>query len=277
MTYTRNYVIAGGRHGTPASLSVKMEPVKLDDKMGIALKSIACGELANITNSCNSFKIKFNGDVNEKLIPIQESSDNMVYSIVNSFMEQGEQISYDVANNSENYREITLRIPTRRYERKEDIFGEVVSAINNFLTANAFERRCELSSSYGKLSCYLPEGVKLVKEDTNTPLSLIDAVIWETEMTAEIGEIKSSVDICFIYLNIVQFSFINGRRSRLLCVCPIECKRGYTYIEFANPTYTPIEVQEFSDMSLSIRDIHGKLLDLDNRFDTVATLHMKKM
>ena len=79
-------------------------------------------------------------------------------------------------------------------------------------------------------------------------------------MTAEIGDIKSSVDICFIYLNIVQFSFINGRRSRLLCVCPIECKRGYTYIEFANPTYTPIEVQEFSDMSMTIiRDIYGKL------------------
>ena len=96
-------------------------------------------------------------------------------------------------------------------------------------------------------------------------------------MTAEIGEIKSSVDICFLYLNIVQISFINGRRRRLLCVCLIECKRGYTYKEFANPTYTLIEVQEFSDMSMSIRDIHRKLLDLDNRFDTVATLHMKKM
>ena len=276
MSYTRNYVIAGGRGGTPASLSVKMDPVKLDTKMGIALKSIACGELANVTHSCNTFKILYRGEIASDLkYHSTASSVNMVYSLVDSFADSTKHISYDVS--VEEYREITLTVPPKRYELREDLFGQVVAAINKFLAENGNEVNCEINNSYGKLSCSFPENVKMVRTDKKSPLTVMDAKVWENEITAEVGEIKPSTDICFIYLNIVQFSFINGKRSRLLCVCPIESKEGYSYIEFANPTYTPIEVHEFSDMTLSIRDIHGKLLELDDRYDTVATLHMKRM
>lgn len=257
----------------PSSLSVKMEPVKLDAMMGIALKSIACGELANVTRSCNTFKILYRGEIQGYLEKIPSlSNSNMVFSLVDRYANSSEEISYE-----DEYREVTLKIPTKRYVLREDIFGHVVSAINEFLSENGSEARCEITNSHGKLSCMLPEVVKMVKSDEKSPLTIINAVVWDSEITAEVGEIEPTNDICFVYLNIVQFSFINGKRSRLLCVCPIESKKGYSYIEFSNPTYTPIEVQEFSDITLTIRDIHGQLLELDNKFDTVATLHMKKM
>ena len=277
MSYTRNYVIAGGRGGVPANLSIKMDPVKLDVKMGIALKSIACGELANITRSNNSFTILYRGEIKSNINHYSgDAAVNMVYSLVDvNYNVSVNEVSY--GDSVDEYREVTLKIPVKRYELREDVFGQIVGAINKFLLENNSDSNCEITNSYGKLSCTLPESVKMVQSDSKSPLSLIDAIVWVNEITAEVGEIKPIKDICFIYLNIVQFSFLNGKRSRLLCVCPIESRKGYSYIEFANPTYIPIEVQEFSNITLTIRDIHGQLLELDNSFDTVATLHMKKL
>jgi hypothetical protein len=277
MSYTRNYVIAGGRGGTPSSLSMKMEPVKLDTKMGVALKSLACGELANVTDFNNTFKILYRGTIKSHSSSTP-SPVNMVYSLVDTFEDSHKSLNTISSEDAaDEFRYVSLRIPKKRYERREEVFMQVTRAITNFLIANGSKERVDVTRSQGKLSCVLPKSIMMVRADDKSPLTLIDAVVISSRIYIDLGEIEPTNDICFIYLNIVQFSYINGKRSRLLCVCPIQSKKGYSYIEFSNPTYTPIEVQEFSDITLTIRNIHGQLLQLDNRFDTVATLHMKKM
>ena len=61
--YVHNYVIAGGRNADPGSLSMNMEPVRLSEGMGIAIKSIAYGEVYNVSEINNSFTITLKASV----------------------------------------------------------------------------------------------------------------------------------------------------------------------------------------------------------------------
>ena len=79
----------------------------------------------------------------------------------------------------------------------------------------------------------------------------------------------------FLYVNIVENSYINGRLSRNLSTVPLDLKRGWSYYEFRNPTYVPIDVKEFSKIVLEIRDMNGNFVCFDSSFKTVVTLHLK--
>ena len=77
MSFTRNYVIAGGRGDDPANISMKMEPIKLQNKMELAVKSVAYGEIFNVTEVNNTFKIKISLgvlDIVTTLLPDQTTS-----------------------------------------------------------------------------------------------------------------------------------------------------------------------------------------------------------
>ena len=276
MSYTRNYVIAGGKNANPSSLSVNVEPVRLQQDMGIAVKSIAYGEVHNVNERNNTFKIKINTDAlvqNSATSSSSYTSESLVYRIVGT--------SYDalnITNDSElKTGQVNVTIPVGRYDHADEIFGAVTSAINEMVRANGIEAPCKTSSEYGILEAELPEGVKLIPSKQDTPLSLINATYSNGVITVYNNEMPSNMQLCFIYLNIIQNSFINGRKSRLLCVCPCQCKKGYTFHEFANPTFVPIEVREFSDITVSLRDIKGNLLAISKNFDTVITLQMKKL
>ena len=47
--YVQNYVVAGGRNSNPGSLSMSMEPVKLSDRTGIAIKSTTYAGVYNVS------------------------------------------------------------------------------------------------------------------------------------------------------------------------------------------------------------------------------------
>ena len=272
--YTRNFIVAGGRGGNPSSISVKMEPVKLNESMGVAIKSIAYGELYNITPRNNSFKIKKPKTLNVTLITNNETEVSN-YSIADV-------IQYGVVNYSNDFKpvnddEVTLFIPTGRYETNESVLSEISKVINTFLADNDISKKCRSTNGYGLFTIYVPKDISIVEPETDSLMASLGVNWLSNELSVFSGSIqfRDTVEMCFIYLNIVQNSFINGRRSRLLCVCPIVKRSGYTFFEFQNLSYVPIEVREFSDLSLTIRDMRGQLLQLDNKFDTIVTLHMK--
>ena len=60
----------------------------------------------------------------------------------------------------------------------------------------------------------------------------------------------------------------------MLAVFPVESVKGYTHFEFHNPNYVPIEVKEFSEIDIELRDIKGKLLKINNSYDTVISMHI---
>ena len=60
----------------------------------------------------------------------------------------------------------------------------------------------------------------------------------------------------------------------MLAIFPVESVKGYTYFEFHNPIYMPIEVKEFSVIDIELRDIKGELLKINNSDDTVISMHI---
>ena len=246
--YVHNYVIAGGRNADPGSLSMNMEPVRLSEGMGIAIKSIAYGEVYNVSEINNSFTITLKASV----------------------MVDG--------NSTEADEVVKITIKNGRYQMKEHVLAAIKREVDEYIESIGQSKYTEYepNSSYG-LRLKMPTFLKLNQSDTESPISLIDAFILQNSIVAEAGPMPEWTEMCFMYLNIVRSSYINGRKSRLLSVFPIHARNGYSYYEFTNPTYVPIEVREFSDITIKLRNIKGNILHISNKFDTVVSLHVKKL
>ena len=104
-------------------------------------------------------------------------------------------------------------------------------------------------------------------------------------ITSEIHE-SSSVEVdkldftswmmpLFLYVNIVENSYINGKLSRNLSTIPLSLKRGWSYYELENPIYIPVDVKEFSKIVLELRDMNGDYVCFNSNTKTIATLHLK--
>jgi hypothetical protein len=246
--------MVGGRgDSNPAELSCTMEPVKLEKDMGIAVQSIAYGDVQNITDLNNSFMVR----LNLKYIDELQNSTNKRFKATDL--------------------KARLRISNGRYDLVEDVLKAMIEQINNYAKKIGSKERCVMSRVFGKANVNLPKEIKLLARSREGPLSVIGAYITESSITALDGRVPRHSEMCFMYLNIVQNSFINGKKSRLVCIFPIHSEKGYSYHEFNKATYIPIEVREFSHISLTLRDIKGKLISIGGEYDTVITLHMKPL
>ena len=251
MTYTQNYVIAGGRGANPASLSVNMEPVKLTEGMGIAVKSIAYGEVYNIGELNNSFMMQLK----------ELEKTNLV----------------NAAENSLAARDVRIQIRNGRYNRTEQILTAIMKEINGYCHDIGLQARCSSSSTQGKFIVTFPSELKVIYTSEETPLTLIEALVIGNTISAYNIATPEWAEMGFMYLNIIKNSYINGHRSRLLSVFPIHSRKGYSFYEFSNPTYVPIEVREFSEISITLRNIKGHNLRISDMFDTIVTLHVKPL
>lgn len=256
MSQTRNYIIAGGRGKDPANLSVNMEPVRLSEGMTIAVKSISYGEVWNVNDLNNSFRVRLKLQYIGDLINITKRN--------------------DVSNEEKEKSGTLLRIKNGRYNRGEQVIGAISAAINDYMDSVGIDSYCQTSRSYGKVYVTLPEEIDYIHDYGESPFTLIDASVIGRELSCDDGEIPSKAEMCFVYMNICQNSFINGKRSRLLCVFPVVSNKGYTFFEFRSPTYVPIEVTEFSKINVSFKNIKGQDMGFDNDYDMVVNLHVAK-
>ena len=69
-------------------------------------------------------------------------------------------------------------------------------------------------------------------------------------------------------------SYINGKKSRNLAILPLSIQRGYSFYEVKNPVYVPIEVHQFSEILLELRDLDGVLVAFNPKWNTAITLHL---
>ena len=243
MSFIHNVNIVGGRNADPASLKTRFEPMKLEDNMGIAAKFIAFGEIANITGSDCQFQ----------------------------FLD------------SHVTRKITLKIPEARYVMKEDVLLEIYNTINQYIRSRPVlnnvlaPSKCTTDSSYGKITIIPPNNITILVNEDQRIWSLINAHKTNDEVWVFSGELEERTGMAFIYMNIVENSYINGKKSRVLTAFPVISTSGYTYHEFINSTYIPIEVKEFSEIEIQIRDVRGKLLKIDNTYDTIISLHISSI
>jgi hypothetical protein len=52
-------------------------------------------------------------------------------------------------------------------------------------------------------------------------------------------------------------------------------KSHWSFYEFNNPVYIPIDVKQFSKIIFELRDINGRLITFDPNFKTIINLHIK--
>ena len=86
---------------------------------------------------------------------------------------------------------------------------------------------------------------------------------------------SKTIQPTFLYCNIVENSYINGKLSRNLSTIPLSMKAGLNCYEFSNPAYVPIDVKEFSKIIIQLRDMDGKTIQFDPDYRTIINLHIK--
>jgi len=248
MSLIHTVTIIGGRNADPALLRTRLEPMKLEDNMGIAAKLIAFGEVANISGGDCKFTIEV--DESPKTITNPKPRKNT----------------------------IVLEIPEGRYVNREDVLLAIKDKLNNHFEVNSpnLQLKCTIDRSViGQLSLTPPRGVEIVVNRSNDTIwSVIKASKSIRKVWLFTGTLEERTGMAFIYMNIVENSYINGRKSRVLTPFPIQSKGGYSYHEFTNSTYVPIEVKEFTEIEIEIRDMQGKLVKIDNSYDTIISLHI---
>ena len=118
----------------------------------------------------------------------------------------------------------------------------------------------------------------LVTQKTDSPWSLLGLskdIKNKSEVELENKNLFSGIELAFLYVNIVENSYINGKLSRILTVLPLNYSEGCHFYEFKNPTYVPVEVKQFSDVHLEIRNMGGDLVPFTSTCTTIITLHLK--
>ena len=117
-----------------------------------------------------------------------------------------------------------------------------------------------------------------IKHSRGTPwqmMGITEQVIPIDHLTVKNVFFEMNAEPAFLYVNIVENSYINGKLSRVLTVIPISKKSNWSFHEFARPNYVPIDVKEFSKLTLEIRDMNGNYVSFNPNFKTIVTLHTK--
>ena len=292
MDYVRNHVIAGGRGDNPALVSVNMEPVRLNKGMEVAVKSIAVGDIFNVSDKNKDIMIEVDSYLLQTAMTLKsltkprededEDEDEDETSSDGEFVEPDEDLLVN--------KRYLLTIPKASYTLRKTLCLAVVKELNRLIANLIAEydveiEECVITESADQknpsvriLTVTIPD-ILLIKRNTAEPddiFSLLSASFSGKNFSFRRGKIENSMQLCFIYMNIVQQSQINGYRSRVVAPFPMYPSRGYTFFEFQSPTYIPIEVREFSMVTISLLDIKGNIIGIDNRFDTVATLHFRQ-
>ena len=259
----RSITIVDGRDANPAKLQTQLEPVKLNEGMTMAITSIAYGEIYNIHDGNNKINFKFT----EKLVDTEKL--------------------VGIAAIGKNYKKIhKTQIPPGTYINTYSLVKAIVSAINTKAIASWTKKRVlSITPVYIAVgrSFYLTTEniiVHIDKDKKDHPWSLLgiyDDLKEYKKSTIENIDLLTGVHPAILYANIVENSYINGIKSRNLAILPLHLQQGYSYYEFKNPVYVPIEVHQFSKIFLEIRDLNGQFMKFNPKWNTVVTLHLRSI
>ena len=259
----RSITIIDGRDANPAKLQTQLEPVKLNQGMTMAITSIAYGEIYNIHEGNNKITFKFATKDDEGLFVLGALSSAL----------------------GKNYKKtFKIQIQPGTYKNTYSIAKAIVSAINTKVIALGIKKKIASISpssfvSTGKLFYLIIENVIIHIEDLkNHPwglLGITNNLKEYNKLSLENIYLLTGCHPAMLYANVVENSYINGNKSRHLATLPLNLQRGYAYYEFKNPVYVPIEVHQFSEIFLEIRDLNGKFVKFDPKWNTVITLHLK--
>ena len=260
MDNIQNIVVVGGKGKNPAKLRTQLEPVKLDIDMEMAITSLSHGEIYNIHNENNKIyvsKVEFGISIDTNPRP---------YTVTERF---------------------ELEIPTGTYKNVFTILKKIVGIIKNNIspTVNPLSNKSSknvVSITTGNkertATLELADIIIHVEGKSDSPwefLRVKEDIIPSTSIEVENVDLLVGIERAFLYVNIVENSYINGKKSRNLSLIPLSKQKGIAYHEFTNPNYIPVEFKQFSEIFLEIRNMDGEYVRFNSNYNTVITLHMK--
>ena len=252
MDYNRSIVIVGGENDNQAKLFSQLNPIRLSQNKSIAIKSIFHGTVFNINKNNNS--------IHYQITPIGKRFDQIA-----------------THENIENY----FKIPEGNYPTTQSILEALATKFTEVFPETSRYPLPQLELIQTRKKDFIKIEVRNLRirvlDRRETPWSLLNI---SNDITEQQGVKVTNVNYsswevpAFLYANIVESSYINGKLSRNLSIIPLNIKQGWSFYEFNEPLYSPIDVQEFSKIIVEIRDMNGHYVAFDPKFKTVITLHI---
>ena len=315
MQHPHNFVLVGDNSKSPAKFSTQLQPIKLEENVGMAINSIFHGSIHNITSE--NQEIIYEVDIHK--IPTD------VGSIIVSTLDYGsipkvtervrESFKLDVGNYSSTLS--ILKIISNWFEIQFPSENDETSGRQRGRARGGGRARTELrdrdeEEMWVDDSDYINRSVRRVKPenplrleidessldddkegfikirakhmslilDRTTPWNLLGLSSYSRIRENETLQIRNvifskTIEPAFLYSNIVENSYINGKLSRNLATIPLSLQSGWNFYEFKYPVYIPIDVKEFSKIKLELLDMNGKHIKFDASFKTILNLHIK--
>ena len=305
MDHPHNFVVVGNNTKNPAKFYTQFQPIKLNQNVGMAINSIFHGSIHNITSENQHV-------VYETVIlkiPTEPRLENG--SIARIAERVSESFKLDVGNYSSTLSILKViagwfksQFPddderrggrTRGGGRPRSDLGDrdgdelwedtgdyADRSVRRIKPDNPLRLEVDGSSlddwSEGFIKI-TPKHMSLLVDKT-TPWDLIGLGSYNIipqNKTIQIRNVifSNTIEPAFLYSNIVENSYINGKLSRNLSTIPLSLQSGWNFYEFKYPVYIPIDVKEFSKIKLELRDMNGKLIQFDPSFKTILNLHIK--
>ena len=245
MEYTRTIVVIGGKDKNPAKLHTQLEPIRFDRDMSMAITAISHGEINNV-----------------------HSANNKIY--LNTLR---------ALNSGSLLKQIVLEIPVGRYNSANILLRTIDFVIREHLGRDQ-EGGLELVSNpkSSLIKVTASDVLIYVTEKSDTPWDLVGVSRdMQPNMRLEIEnrDLLCNIEPAFLYANIVENSYINGKLSRNLALVPLSLKGGCSFYEFNHPNYVPIVIKNFSDILLELRTMDGRYVPFISNCKTVISLDLK--
>ena len=261
MEYTHTIVVIDGKEKNPAKLHTRLEPIRLDKDASMAITSISHGEIYNVHSG------------NNKIYLNSSTEGQPVGAAVPGGLGQ-------YATNEED--PVVLEIPVGRYCEAFTLLKTIDSVIREYFGRKQ-GYRVGLEIVFNRMKSPIikitPTNVLIyVTEKVNSPWNLFGVskdVYPDTLLEVENQDLFSNIVPAFLYVNIVENSYINGKLSRNLALVPLSLKGGCSFYEFKHPNYVPIVVKNFTDILLELRTIDGHYVPFNSNCKTVITLDLK--
>ena len=247
MNNIHNIIAVGGHENNQSRFFTQIKPVKLEEDAEIALTSIFHGQIFNITNGNN--KIYFH-----------KTHDELSGLRVGPIAQQQLKVGIPPGFYPSSYA-ICLAIEEKIVELLQSSRRNTPIAVTYDKHRHIIQMR--LNSIYIKNTSDSPWKLLGVKNDLASTHQLNNILFNDQQIPV------------FVYMNIIENSYINGKLSRIASVLPLKSNPGWSFFQQAHPSFVSINIKEFSNILIELRDINGEFLEFSPSFKTIITLKIR--
>ena len=268
MELIRNIVITSDADN-PARFITSLDPVRIKVNSEMAISNLCHGGVFNIHEE------------NNRIYFYSFLSTGSRYNLQMIKEMRGVNIFTDV--NLQPLNRITAKpqsvtIPTGRYNSTLDICWAISKAIKDMLKlprrANVFVPSADRQLNTIDIS--LDKIFLVIRDTTDTPWQMMGISDDQYDRFTLNNDILDGGSFpAFVYANIVENSYIDGKLSRNLGIAKIKNDNQWSFYQPVYPNYVPINVMQFSKILIELRDVNGKYIKFDPAYKTIITLSIR--